>query len=122
MGMRRELRLYLALNVHVSGMDIYGQPFAQEATTIDVTGVGARIKGITRALQRGCVIWLHCRGNKGRFGVRWIGKPGTASHGHVGLQFLDQGKFNWGRTIPKIPGDAFPSHETDRKSGSTYLR
>ena len=77
MGMRRELRLYLALKVRVWGLDANGRGFEQDATTVDITGSGARLAGITCSLRSGCRIWLQHRGCKGNFWVRWVGKPET---------------------------------------------
>jgi len=122
MEMRRELRLYLALTVRVSEVDIHGQSFEQDATTIDVTGTGARLKGITHTLQTGCSVLLQHRGSRGIFSVKWVGKLDTKSPGQIGLKFTDKGRFNWGRAIPQIPGDAFPDQETCQENDIKYFR
>ena len=119
--MRRELRLYLALKVRLWGLDANGRGFEQDATTVDITGCGARLAGITCSLRSGCRIWLQHRGCKGNFWVRWVGKPGTGLQGQIGLQFAQNGRFNWGRTIPQIPGDAFQLHGARQENDSTYL-
>jgi len=110
MGARREMRLYLCLPVRISGIDAKGEAFEQDATTLDLTATGVRLHGITHALKPGGIVNIQCRGSKGNFKVRWVGMPGTAVHGQVGLKLIEQAMMNWGRTIPCIPGDAFVAH------------
>jgi hypothetical protein len=107
MGARRELRLFLHLPVRITGVDAGGNGFEQDATTIDMTVTGVRLQGITHPLERGGIISIQYRGNKAKYRVRWVKKPDSALHGHIGLKLLDGETMNWGRTIPCILGDAF---------------
>jgi diguanylate cyclase (GGDEF)-like protein len=104
-GTRREQRLRIALPVQLWGMDLDGALFSQEAVTIDITTIGARLNGITHSLQRGCVVGVKHQNSKARYRVVWVGDPGSANKGQVGLQLIDGGKFIWGRTLPRIFGD-----------------
>lgn len=104
-GTRREQRLRIALPVQVWGMDLEGALFTQDAMTIDITTTGARLKGFTFALQRGCVIGVKHQNSKARYRVVWVGDAGSVTEGQVGLQLIDVGKFIWGRTLPRIFGD-----------------
>jgi hypothetical protein len=113
MGTRRELRLQLALPVRVWGTDIDGKSFAQDATTVDLTTTGVQLEGVLQRIQRGSIVFIQHRGSKAAFYVRWIGRMGAESQGHVGLKLLEGEKFNWGRTIPCIPGDAFVKEEIE---------
>jgi len=107
MGARRELRLGLCLPLRISGVDAQGKAFEQDATTVDLTGTGARLQGITCALERGGIISVEYRGSRANFQVKWVGKSNAPLHGQVGLQLIEQETMNWGRAIPRIPGDAF---------------
>ena len=113
MGARRELRLFLHLPVRISGVDAKGKGFEQDANTVDITITGVRLKGITHPLERGGIISIQYRGNKAKFRVRWVKKPDSALHGHIGLKLLDGETMNWGRTIPCILGDAYVEKPDD---------
>ena len=58
MGMRKEMRLRLALPVRVSGENANDEPFEQICTTVDLTVNGLRIEGLTQTLRRGVVVSL----------------------------------------------------------------
>jgi diguanylate cyclase (GGDEF)-like protein len=104
-GMRLDQRSRIALSVRVWGMDINGQLFEQEAKTVDITTTGARLEGITRPLQRGCVIGIQHKTSKARYRVTWVGAEGTPAQSQIGLQLIDSGKLIWGRVIPRVFGD-----------------
>lgn len=104
-GTRREQRLRIALPVQVWGMDLDGAMFEQDAATVDITTTGARLKGITHLLQRGCVVGVKHQSSKARYRVVWVGDAGTPAEGQLGLQLIDVGKFIWGRALPRIFGD-----------------
>lgn len=108
MGMRRELRLGISLPVRVAGVDKNGKPFEFDAMTIDVTGTGARLRGITRPLQPGSAMILMYRFSKAQVHVRWVGKPGRTQD-QIGVQLAGPGQLNWGRPLPRIFGDGFPT-------------
>jgi hypothetical protein len=121
MGMRREMRLGMALPVRIAGVDKNGTPFEIDATTIDVTGTGARLCGITHPLQRGSTLTLKYRLNKAEVHVRWVGKPGTRTHDQIGVQVVGNGQLNWGRPIPRIFGDAFQNTTSNDDSEDFYF-
>ena len=117
-GARREQRLRIALPVQLWGMDLDGALFEQDAVTVDITTTGARIKGITHLLQRGCVVGVKHQNSKARYRVVWVGEAGSATEGQVGLQLIDVGKFIWGRALPRIFGDdQFVAPRAPRESG-----
>ncbi len=107
MGMRKETRLRLALPVRVSGENADGESFEQSCTTVDVTANGVRVEGLTHTLRRGSVISVSYGAKSAPAEVRWAGKTGVDSHGHVGLQIVGGWNNLWGRAIPSIPGDKF---------------
>jgi hypothetical protein len=106
-GLRREQRLHLALPVRVWGMDVNGELFEQDATTMDITTVGARLTGIIYPLQRGCVIGVQHQTSKARFRVKWVGTEGSHDQGQIGLRLLDEGKLIWGRALRRALGDEY---------------
>ena len=104
-GTRREQRYPIALPVQLWGMDIDGAMFAQEAFTVDITTTGARLRGITHRLQRGCVVGVTHQNSKARYRVVWVDDAGSGTEVQVGLQLIDGGKFIWGRALPRLFGD-----------------
>jgi hypothetical protein len=108
MGMRREMRLGIALPVRLSGVDRNGKSFELEATTVDVTVSGARLSGITRLIQPGSTLVLKHRSSQAKVNVIWVGKPGSRTEDHIGIEAVKGGQLNWGRPMPRIPGDGFP--------------
>ncbi len=117
-GTRREQRFLIALPVQLWGMDIDGALFTEDAVTVDITTTGARLQGITRSLQRGCVVGVKHQASKARYRVVWVGEADSATGGQVGLQLIDVGKFIWGRALPRIFGDdQFVAPRAPRESG-----
>jgi hypothetical protein len=102
MGLRKEMRLQLALPVRVSGENASGAPFEQECMTIDLTPNGVRLARLIQPLRRGAVINISYGAKSTPARVMW-----TAKNGEAGLQILEGSKNLWGRAIPQIPGDAF---------------
>ena len=120
MGKRRELRLYLLLTVKVWGTDASGKRFEQHAKTIDLTATGVRLGEVHHSVEPGTILHLQHRDSMARFRVRWIGKDKSA--GQIGLELLKGEKFDWGRRIPSIPGDAFTDERIDKHVDFKYLR
>jgi len=114
MGMRKEMRLQLALPVRVSGKNADGESFEQDCTTVDVTVNGLHVKGLTQTLRCGAVISVAHGRKSARVRVMWTGKTGDEKQGHAGLQVVGGWKNLWGRAISHIPGDGF--------TNSTYQR
>ena len=86
---RNEERLRLALPVRVWGMDVAGDLFEQDATTVDVARTGTRLRGITSPLEKGSIISVRQAKHKERFRVMWLGDEGTPVSGELGLQLVD---------------------------------
>ncbi len=105
MGKRREQRTELALPVRIWGMDTDGRVFSEDICTVDVTPVGARLAGVTTPLHVGSVIGIQHGNSKARFRVVWVGAPGTARNGQIGVHLTETGKYIWGRPLQRIMGD-----------------
>ena len=106
---RREPRIAVSLPVQVQPHDVEGhadgdQTFDQETVVadapehresspqethfIDVSHRGARVGGVAFHLKPGEVVNLVSDGCDARFLVIWVGEPGTAQEGQIGLQSL----------------------------------
>jgi len=107
MGNRREVRLCLCLPVRICGVDAQGEAFEQNVATVDITATGVHLQDVKCALERGRIVSIQYRGSKANFKVTWVKNPGTPLHGHIGLKLMERETMNWGRAIPRIPGDAF---------------
>jgi hypothetical protein len=131
MGMRKEMRLQLALPVRVSGENADGKSFEQSCTTVDLTANGVRIEGLIQTVRCGAVISVSYGDKRVPAQIMWTGKMGSKSQGHVGLQVVGGWKNLWRRAIPYIPGDAFCNftnqptessfNETGFKPGIKYV-
>ena len=91
MSRRREPRLELNLEVKVWGMDRHGKPFLQNARTLDVTKLGARLLGVD-CVTLGETIGIQNADRKARFKVVWIGRENTPKAGQIGVHCLEPDK------------------------------
>ena len=91
MSRRREKRNFLALPVRALGIDAGGNDVRHVVCTLDLSAKGARIIGLPE-VQVGQEIILEHKKNRVRFQAVWVGEPGTARQGQVGLHSLDPGK------------------------------
>jgi PilZ domain len=101
MGRRIDDRLPAELPIRIWGMDSTGHPFSSQARTIDITRTGARIAGIDHICQKGDVIGIQHGEQKARFRVVWVGTPGSAKAGQVGVHCVESGKYIWGVQLPE---------------------
>lgn len=89
MGCRREERVNLRLRTVVSGVDRNGRAFREYAETLDFSMLGARLAGLRARLEPGAVVSLLQGDRCARFRVTWIGDPGTATDGQIGLRCIE---------------------------------
>ncbi|HEX8926792.1 MAG TPA: hypothetical protein VF786_13425 [Terriglobales bacterium] len=115
MGKRLEVRFDMALPVRIWGLDADGKVFEEEATTIDVTTTGARLRGVTRSLHRGCVIGIRHKNSSARYRVTWVGPSENGVEHEIGVQLLEGGKFIWGRVLPRIFIDRHNSTSSNKQ-------
>jgi diguanylate cyclase (GGDEF)-like protein len=92
---RSEKRLRHALPVQVCGMDVEGNMFAQETTTLDISKRGARVHGFTNTLEIGDILAIQHENRRARFRIAWLGAVGTPVASQVGLQLIDETKQLW---------------------------
>lgn len=91
MGHRREERLPLKLTALVWGTRRDGSMFLERAHTLNISSIGARIKGLSTQLYPGAIIGLQHGDNKARFEVVWTGEPGTDKESEIGLRCIETG-------------------------------
>jgi CheY-like chemotaxis protein len=94
MADRNEERTQLRLTALVWGMDGEGHVFMDQVQTMDISPLGARLKGLNRTVSIGTIIGLQNGDNQGRFEVVWIGEPGTDRDGQIGVRCIQVGNQN----------------------------
>lgn len=110
---RRESRLLVALEVRILGIDARGKAFHQSEVTVDISLSGARITGLTAALNVGDIVGLQSSGDKSRFKVSWVRPNESDGTFEVGLHCLEKGKAPWRDKIQQLnPGE--------RRGGERY--
>jgi hypothetical protein len=53
----------------------------------------------------GAILTVERGRSKARFRIIWVGEPGTPHEGHLGIDCLDAGKWNWDVQLPEGTGD-----------------
>lgn len=91
----RKARKAHALQVWVRGIDRSGNPFVQNAHTIDIGKDGARLDGVGYLTGPGEVVQVKRGWRKARFRVVWIGQIGTPEANQIGICCLENEKDIW---------------------------
>ena len=91
MAHRNEERTALRLTALVWGMDGGGHVFMEQVQTMDISPMGARLKGLNREVSVGAILGLQNGDNQGRFEVIWVGEPGSDRDGQIGLRCVQVG-------------------------------
>jgi hypothetical protein len=107
MGKRREPRKEIELPVRIFGTDSSGKMFSENALTVNVGQSGAELSGVRPEINVDEVVGLTFGANRGRFKVRWVGKPGTPKAGHVGLLNIAPEKAFWDFPLPAAAKDDY---------------
>ena len=105
MPMRRERRHTVPIAVRLWGLDRDGKVFSQNARTLDIATNGARLFGVTAALERGFIVGLQCGNMRARFMVVWVGEPGSPREGQIGLRAAENGI--WSVALPRASDDDY---------------
>lgn len=91
MAYRNEERTSLRLTALVWGMDGDGRVFMEQVQTMDISTMGARLKGLNRDVKVGTILGLQNGDNQGRFEVVWVGEPGSEREGQIGVRCVQVG-------------------------------
>ncbi len=83
---RRERRFKIELPVRVCRAA--GEEKSQAAYTLDISNLGARLRGLEQSFRPGEVIHIFCGRRDAPFRVMWTGSPHTATQGQIGVECL----------------------------------
>ena len=109
---RKKPRVPKSMRVLVKGTDPEGRAFKQSAFTVDLSQDGARLDGVGMLTTTGQTIQVRRLWRNANYRVVWVGKPGTAEAGQVGLFSLQSGKNIWNVKLPDAQGpNAVPSRK-----------
>jgi len=106
---RKRNRLKMVLAVRAKGQGSNGIEFDELTHTLDIAADGVRLGGMDRlSLNPGDIVELRRKTRRATFRVAWVGEPGTARTGHVGLHALDIHPDFWGLEVPAQGEVAIP--------------
>ena len=94
-GHRRQPRLKCVLPVRVVGIDSEGKPFEQLTCTLDISGNGARISGLSVELNPGTILTVCYKYRRAAFRVTWVGRPGGPTRDQIGVVTTDPEVHFW---------------------------
>ncbi len=95
----------MPISVRLWGLDREGRVFSQNVKTLNIATSGARVFGVTAALERGFIVGLQCGNMRARFMVVWVGEKGTSREGQVGLRVAENGL--WSVALPRAADEDF---------------
>jgi hypothetical protein len=88
MDHRQTLRVTAVLPVRIWGLDAHAQPFMQLASVTNISRSGAALRGLNRRVLTGEILELQFASQIAQFRVMWVGQPGTARQGEIGIVSL----------------------------------
>ena len=105
MPIRREPRVTVPISVRLWGLDRHGKVFSQNVKTLNIATNGARLFGVTAALERGFIVGLQCGNMRARFMVVWVGEKDSPREGQIGLRAAANGI--WSVALPRASDDDY---------------
>jgi hypothetical protein len=105
MPIRRERRVTIPISVRLWGLDRDGKVFSQNVKTLNIATSGARLFGVTAALERGFIVGLQCGNMRARFMVMWVGEKGSPREGQIGLRAAENGI--WSVALPRASDEDY---------------
>jgi PilZ domain len=116
MGRRRQPRKEVQAPVRIFGTDSSGRVFSAKAMTVNISQHGIELSGVESQLNLDEIIGLTYGENRVHFRVKWVGQPGTAKAGHVGLLNISPEKPLWDFPLPSpMPDNHQPQLVQQRK-------
>jgi hypothetical protein len=100
MGKRREFRKEVRVPIRIFGTDKRGEIFSEKVFTVNVSQQGVEVNGVQAEPSVDEIVGVTYGVTKVHFRVKWVGKPGTAKAGHVGLLNLSPETSLWDFTLP----------------------
>jgi hypothetical protein len=105
MPIRRERRVTVPISVRLWGLDRNGKVFSQNVKTLNIATSGARLFGVTAALERGYIVGLQCGNMRARFMVMWVGEKDSPREGQIGLRAAENGI--WSVALPRASDEDY---------------
>jgi hypothetical protein len=120
MGKRREPRKEIKVPVRIFGTDSGGRIFSEKAFTANVSQHGAELIGVQAQPNVDEIVGITYGAAKVHFRVKWVGQPGTAKAGHLGLLNLSPEKTLWDFPLPPPGFDSSVRDAHDRRAHPRY--
>src|SRR5579871_2477732 len=121
MGRRKEARKETRLTVRLWGTDVSGRPFIDSVSTRNISTDGVLLEGVQHKLKPGDAVGVSYKQQKWHFRVTWVGEPGTAQEGLLGLETSAPGKLLWDIPLPPPGPDSFvPTKVAERRSSPRF--
>ena len=120
MGKRSEPRKDVRVPVRIFGTDSTGAVFSQKAITVNVSRNGVELAGVQSQLALDEIIGLTYGNNKVHFRVKWVGAPGTAKAGHVGLLNISAEKPLWDFPLDPASPDYYEPGALEHRKNPRY--
>ncbi len=105
MGKRIEPRINVQVPVRIFGTDSTGSVFSQKVVTVNISRLGVELAEVQARLAVEEIIGLTYASNRVHFRVKWVGAPGTAKAGHIGLLSVSPEKTLWDFPLPEPSSD-----------------
>jgi hypothetical protein len=118
MPKRNEHRVNVPLSVRLWGLDREGKVFSQYVKTLNIATNGARIYGVTAALEPGYIVGVQCGNMRARFVVVWVGEKGTPREGQLGLRTAKNGI--WNVALPRAGEEDFAAWLAENSTESQF--
>jgi hypothetical protein len=106
---RAELRNPQQSPVRIFGLDNSGRPITVAAWTMDVSHHGARVRDVHEWSMPGEIVGVRHGSEKARFRIVWVGPPGSAHYGQIGLLCVESAKYIWGVAAPQAMSQDHPA-------------
>lgn len=120
MGSRKEPRQNIQLPVRIFGTDHNGSVFSDKVVTVNISRCGVELASVQPKLAVDEIIGLTYGTNRVHFRVKWVGEPGTAKAGHIGLLNISPEKPLWGIPLPAPSPDSYQPGAAERRRHPRY--
>ncbi|HWR14566.1 MAG TPA: response regulator [Terriglobales bacterium] len=113
----------MRLTALVWGSDGNGHMFMEQVQTLDISPMGARLKGLSHPVSTGSILGIQNGDNQGRFEVVWIGEKGSDREGQIGVRciqigrqtrksilYIDDQDFELERRVPLLQAFGYEPH------------
>jgi hypothetical protein len=120
MGRRSQPRKQIEVPVRIFGTDSQGQVFSEKVNTVSVSRLGAELAGLRAQPALDEIVGLTYGNNRVHFRVKWIGAPGSARAGHIGLLNIAPEKPLWDFPLPLDAADNYQVGSVEQRQHARY--